>query len=108
VCARCGDRLRPQVVLFEEPVPAAPLAALERALPPRGADVALAVGTTAQFPYVQDPLRRARCLVVVDPGPVPAALADHPQLIHLRAPAVAALDALWTAFLVARLHGAHM
>ncbi|MBD9481887.1 NAD-dependent deacylase [Pseudomonas sp. PDM14] len=58
-CAQCGGVLRPPVVLFEEMLPEQALEQLYDELH-RGFDVVLAVGTTASFPYIVEPLLQAR------------------------------------------------
>lgn len=58
-CAQCGGVLRPPVVLFEEMLPAQALETLQREVV-RGFDVVLAVGTTASFPYIVEPILRTR------------------------------------------------
>lgn len=57
-CAQCGGVLRPPVVLFEEMLPEQALEQLYDELH-RGFDVVLAVGTTASFPYIVEPLLQA-------------------------------------------------
>lgn len=69
-CAACGAVLRPMVVLFGEMLPAADLARYERELA-KGFDVMFAVGTTAGFPYIYDPVvaagRRGTTTVEINP-----------------------------------------
>lgn len=59
ICKRCGGILRPPVVLFEEMLPEAGLHTLKAQLD-RGFDVVLAVGTSASFAYIVEPIVRAR------------------------------------------------
>ncbi len=54
-CVRCGGILRPDVVLFGEPLPARAVARYTAALR-RGFDVVFAIGTTAGFPYIYEPV----------------------------------------------------
>lgn len=54
-CAHCGGVLRPPVVLFEEMLPARACQTLAEQLA-RGFDAVLAVGTTASFPYIVEPV----------------------------------------------------
>ncbi|RMH03316.1 MAG: NAD-dependent protein deacylase [Planctomycetota bacterium] len=56
-CRRCGAVLRPRVVLFGEDLPPAVLAALDEVARETW-DLALVVGTTAVFSYVQFPALR--------------------------------------------------
>lgn len=54
-CAACGGVLRPAVVLFGEMLPPDAVARYERAFL-RGFDLVFAVGTTAGFPYIYEPV----------------------------------------------------
>ncbi|MBE7375116.1 NAD-dependent deacylase [Pseudomonas lopnurensis] len=58
-CDRCGGVLRPPVVLFEELLPEAELGRLQTQLA-LGFDAVLAVGTSASFAYIVEPVLRAR------------------------------------------------
>lgn len=55
----CGGALRPPVVLFDEMLPESALARL-REVSARGFDAVVAVGTSASFAYIVEPLLRAR------------------------------------------------
>ncbi|HSC83724.1 MAG TPA: NAD-dependent deacylase [Pseudomonas sp.] len=57
-CGQCGGILRPPVVLFEEMLPEQAIKKLYDEMH-RGFDVVLAVGTTASFPYIVEPLAQA-------------------------------------------------
>jgi NAD-dependent deacetylase len=57
-CA-CGGVLRPPVVLFEEMLPESALGRLRDELA-KGFDAVVAVGTSASFAYIVEPLLRAR------------------------------------------------
>ncbi|MDR1462933.1 MAG: NAD-dependent protein deacylase, partial [Azoarcus sp.] len=57
-CARCGEIVRPRVVLFGEMLPGAALDRLYRELG-QGFDMVFVVGTTAVFPYIAEPVMRA-------------------------------------------------
>lgn len=57
-CKHCDSLLRPNVVLFGEMLPEAPLRALEKQLA-IGFDMIFSVGTTSVFPYIAEPMRRA-------------------------------------------------
>ncbi len=92
-CPRCGGLLRPDVVWFEEALPAAALAEAEAAA--LACDVFLVVGTSAEvYPAAALPLRaRAHGALVVEINPAPTPLsreADH----VVRMPAAQALPAL--------------
>ncbi len=56
-CPDCGGILRPPVVLFEEALPGAELLRLHAAVD-QGFDLVIAVGTTAAFAYIQEPVGR--------------------------------------------------
>lgn len=92
-CPACGAHLRPDVVWFEEPLPARALAAAEDAA--RTCEVYIVAGTAGEV-YPAAALPRAAkasgaVVVEVNPSPTPlTALADH----VLRAPAGVALPAL--------------
>jgi NAD-dependent deacetylase len=93
-CEECGGVLRPDVVLFGEMLPPRALARYERALL-RGFDLVFAVGTTAGFPYIYEPVAaHARAGVpTVEINPDRTPLSD---LVSHRFPcgAVAALQAV--------------
>lgn len=58
-CGHCGGVLRPSVVLFEEMLPEEGLRTLRSQLS-QGFDIVLAIGTSASFPYIVEPILRAR------------------------------------------------
>ncbi len=58
-CSRCSGVLRPPVVLFEEMLPALALRRLQSELQ-TGFDAVVAVGTTASFAYIVEPLLHVR------------------------------------------------
>lgn len=93
-CSHCDGLVRPNVVLFGEMLPPDALAAYERELA-RGFDVMLAVGTTAGFPYIHDPVvqagRAGCCTIEINPDETP--LSAHVS-VRLAMPAVEALTAL--------------
>lgn len=57
-CTRCGEIVRPRVVLFGEMLPGTALDRLYAELA-RGFDMVFVVGTTAVFPYIAEPVMRA-------------------------------------------------
>ncbi len=77
-CEKCQGVIRPNVVLFEEMLPGhvvdglAYLASVEF-------DVVVAVGTTASFPYIREPLSRAQRAgrPIVEINPTQTAISDH-------------------------------
>ncbi len=93
-CRACDGLLRPNVVLFGEMLPAAALADYEREIA-TGFDVMLAIGTTAGFPYIHDPMvaaaRRGTVTVEINPDTTPL---SHLVAARLVSPAVDALQAL--------------
>lgn len=54
-CPRCRKILRPDVVLFDEMLPVAKLARLEKELE-KGFDLVFSIGTTSFFPYIAQPV----------------------------------------------------
>lgn len=94
-CHDCGGILRPEVVLFEEMLPAEPVARLEREFLEAPPDALLAVGTTALFPYIQAPIKIAATLGLptVEINPERTDLSPSVRW-HLRARAEEILPAL--------------
>jgi NAD-dependent deacetylase len=92
-CPRCGGRLRPDVVWFEEPLPADVLDAAEAAA--RACDVFLCVGTSATvYPAAALPL--AALLggaVLIDVNPEPSEISSRAHY-WLRGPSARVLPAL--------------
>jgi NAD-dependent deacetylase len=72
-CPRCSRPLRPDVVLFEELLDPGDLDRMG-AFVEAGVDLALVVGTTAQFPYLLEPIWRIAAqggrVVEINPEPV--------------------------------------
>jgi NAD-dependent deacetylase len=94
-CARCGETVRPDVVLFGEALPRPELERLHATLRARSPDLVVLVGTSALFPYILDPAllatRRGRVTLEVNPEATDAT----PAVRHVvRAPAEVALPAL--------------
>lgn len=94
LCDRCQGIIRPNVVLFEEMLPAkvvqglATLAFIEF-------DVVVAIGTTASFPYIREPLSRAQQAghPIVEINPTRTAISDHFDY-RLEMPAAQAMEAI--------------
>ncbi|WP_219063929.1 NAD-dependent deacylase [Pseudomonas sp. UMAB-08] len=59
LCKHCHGVLRPPVVLFEEMLPERALETLYEEMA-KGFDAVLSIGTTASFPYIHEPVLRAR------------------------------------------------
>jgi len=70
-CGSCGAVIRPEVILFEEALPADASRVYERELA-RPFDVVVSIGTTAVFPYIAQPMwtarRRGALTVEINPG----------------------------------------
>lgn len=96
-CPQCGSLLRPEVVLFEEMLPAAQVETLQRELA-RGFDIVFSIGTSSLFPYIDGPvleaIARGRPTVEINPGRTD--LSDV-VAVKLQMGAVAACEALWAA-----------
>ena len=58
-CPRCGQLMRPDVVLFGEMLPVEAVTALVEQMD-EGFDVCFSVGTTSVFPYIRQPLENAK------------------------------------------------
>lgn len=88
-CARCGEIVRPRVVLFGEMLPGAALDRLYGELA-RGFDMVFVVGTTAVFPYIAEPVMQAvrRGVPTVEINPAHTRLSD---LVKYYVPARAAV-----------------
>ena len=93
-CTYCDGLVRPDVVLFGELLPQSAVTHYERELA-RGFDVMIAIGTTAAFPYIAQPLLSAgaRGCVTVEINPGQTALSRDVKH-HLNGPAREVLLAL--------------
>lgn len=93
-CPACGAVIRPDVVLFEEALPADAIGRLYAALS-RPFDLVVSIGTGARFPYVAAPVveqvRAGRPALEIDPGDTAV---SGIVTWKLRMGAVAALTAL--------------
>jgi NAD-dependent deacetylase len=94
-CPDCAGLLRPDVVLFDEMLPARQLTTLYDQLD-EGFDLVFSIGTTSVFPYIAEPIERAhregKPSVEINPERT-----DVSDLATLRLPlrAAAALNAIW-------------
>lgn len=93
-CIKCDGLVRPNVVLFGEMLPPQALQRYEHELM-RGFDVIFAIGTTAGFPYIHDPIvtaaRRGVATVEINPDVTPLSeIVAH----RIMAPADTALSQL--------------
>ena len=59
ICSLCSGVMRPSVVLFQEMLPERALETLYEEMA-KGFDAVLSIGTTASFPYIQEPVFRTR------------------------------------------------
>jgi len=91
-CGRCSGVIRPDVVLFEEMLPMEKVARIHREFAQNPPDVVLAIGTTALFPYITEPVLIAGHAgrLTVEINPEPTMLSDHVDF-QLRGPAGAYL-----------------
>jgi NAD-dependent deacetylase len=97
-CPDCRAIVRPDVVLFGEPLPSEPFTRLENELA-LGFDVAFIIGTSAQFPYIARPilLTKAEGRPTVEINPSRTDLSDVVDF-RIKATARGALRALWMAY----------
>ena len=98
-CPRCGGVLRPQVVLFGEPLSAEKLRRLDEEMR-RGFDLVFSIGTSSLFDYIAAPVRLAKAAgkttVEINPAHTPVSdLVD----IKIQARAAVALDRIWEGYL---------
>ena len=98
VCPNCRAIMRPDVVLFEEMLPEDSLRRLRRELE-IGFGAIFSIGTSAMFPYIQEPVVAARRMgvptVEINPGQtVLSHCVDH----CLDMGAASAMDQIWSRF----------
>ncbi|NLY95031.1 MAG: NAD-dependent deacylase [Myxococcales bacterium] len=101
-CPKCGAIERPEVVLFGEMLPQDDFATLERELT-SGFDAVISIGTTSVFPYIAQPVYRARMkgALTVEVNPGHSQVSDIVEY-RLRMRAATALEALRDALLSSR------
>jgi NAD-dependent deacetylase len=87
-CERCNGIIRPDVVLFEEMLPVEKVARIQMEFGQNPPELVLAIGTTALFPYITQPVIIARQTgrLTVEINPEPTMLSDHVDFC-LRGPA---------------------
>ena len=97
-CPKCDRIVRPRVVLFGEMLPFDKIDRLNDELS-KGFDVIIAIGTTALFPYIADPVFNAAQTntLTVEINPGSTELSDVVD-IQLKLRAAEALDQIWTAY----------
>jgi len=97
-CPDCAGILRPDVVLFGEPLPLNEVARLEEETG-QGFDLTFTIGTTSVFPYIAEPVWQARKqgkpVVEINPGTTKV---SHLIDLRLTMGAVRALEAIWSRF----------
>ncbi|HZF56792.1 MAG TPA: NAD-dependent protein deacylase [Polyangiaceae bacterium] len=93
-CPQCESMIRPDVVLFGEILPTKKVETYRRELD-RGFDVVVSIGTSAQFPYIAQPVMVAASggVPTIDINPERTPLADI-VAVRLEMPAVGALQAI--------------
>lgn len=93
----CGAVMRPEVVLFGEPLPLDRVVRLEAELE-RGFDVIFSVGTSSLFPYISGPVIEAaeRGVPTIEINPGFTEVSDVVAL-RIAGRAAPALDAIWQA-----------
>jgi NAD-dependent deacetylase len=97
-CPRCDAIVRPEVVLFGEPLPVEPFTHLEDELT-LGFDIVFTIGTTSVFPYIARPVLIARSegIPTVEINPGESEVSDIVD-IRLRAGARDSLEAIWRVY----------
>jgi NAD-dependent deacetylase len=87
-CERCNGIIRPDVVLFEEMLPMEKVARIQMEFAQTPPELVLAIGTTALFPYITEPVVIARQIgrLTVEINPEPTMLSNHVDFC-LRGPA---------------------
>ena len=94
-CEPCGSMLRPEVVLFDEPLPEAALSTLYREMQDPF-EAVITIGTSSHFPYIVQPVLMAQQTgrFTVEINPVQTRVSDLVD-VKLSSPAAATLDELW-------------
>jgi NAD-dependent deacetylase len=97
-CPDCRAMMRPDVVLFEELLPDEALTRLRRELE-TGFGVVFSIGTSAVFPYIQEPVVAARRLGVptIEINPSETSVSHHADY-RLAMGAAKAMDEIWSRF----------
>jgi NAD-dependent deacetylase len=97
-CPDCRAIMRPDVVLFEELLPEEALSQMRRELE-IGFGAVVSIGTSAGFPYIQEPVFAARRMGVptIEINPSETLLSQHVDY-RLAIGAVTAMDEIWTRF----------
>ncbi|CAN5912222.1 NAD-dependent deacylase [soil metagenome] len=95
LCPLCSAVVRPDVILFGEELPTEQVVLLGGQLA-IGFDLVLSVGTSSLFPYIQEPVLRAKSSggLAVEINPVETAVSEVVD-VRIEAGAAEALEALW-------------
>ena len=95
LCEHCQSIMRPNVVLFEEELPAEEVARLGKELE-KGFCAIVSVGTSAMFPYIREPFISAHRFeaVAIEINPSETLLSKHADY-RIAVGAVAAMERLW-------------
>lgn len=98
-CPECRAVLRPDVVLFGEPLEPSKIRRLESELK-KGFDLVFSIGTSSLFDYVVAPLRIAQAAgkPTVEINPDVTAMSDFVD-VRIRARAALALDRIWDGYM---------
>ncbi len=97
-CPKCPGLLRPDVVLFDEPLPLERMMILCTELD-EGFDLVFSIGTSSIFPYIAEPVHMAlesgQPTIEINPG-----ISEISELVDLKLAmrAAPALDAIWRAY----------
>lgn len=93
-CSACGGIERPEIVLFGEPLPRPELVELASEIR-KGFDAVISIGTSSAFPYIAEPVYRARMrnALTVEVNPADTAVSEIVEY-RLRMRAVAAMSKL--------------
>ena len=97
-CPDCRAIMRPDVVLFEEPLPEEALSQLRREVE-IGFGAVFSIGTSAVFHYIQEPVVAARRMGVptIEINPSETVLSQHADY-RLVMGAATAMDEIWSRF----------
>jgi NAD-dependent deacetylase len=95
LCGECQGVVRPNVVLFEEALPADVVQSLGH-LAFMSFDTVVAVGTTASFPYIREPIGRAQRqgAPIVEINPTRTAISSHFDY-RIQLGAAEAMNRIW-------------
>ncbi|HET8708586.1 MAG TPA: NAD-dependent protein deacylase [Pseudomonadales bacterium] len=94
-CPHCGGVIRPRVVLFGEMLPEKEVSLLYEQLQ-RGFEMVFSIGTTSVFPYIAEPIYRAKhwraLSIEINPGET-----DVSHFVDVKIPASAksAMELIW-------------